>query len=166
MTYFEWHFFQGPQQWWPCLSYNSWSVSSSITKSMSCYKTITAGQIRSPICLLVCSVSHKIQNNHLWNPMINFIIFLCLFFTLIVKVLENKYFNNLFTIGKFTSNLVSFSCFKEIFFNTRAGNSWKLHQTSRTHLNLFISSDVCCYSLRTSENVIDEGIRMSAESFA
>lgn len=34
--------------------------------------------------------------------------FLYLFFTLIVKVLENKYFNNLFTIGKFTSNLVSF----------------------------------------------------------
>ena len=42
MWHFEWHFFQGPQQWWPCLSYNSWSVSSSITKSMSCYKTITA----------------------------------------------------------------------------------------------------------------------------
>lgn len=75
---------------------------------------------------------------------------------MIVKVLENEYFNNLFTIGKFTSNLVSFSCFKEIFFNTRGGNSWKLHQTSRTHLNLFISE----------ENVIDEGIRMSAESFA
>lgn len=34
--------------------------------------------------------------------------FLYLFFTLIVKVLENKYFNNLFIIGKFTSNLVSF----------------------------------------------------------